>query len=52
MKPLEPHEAGYIQKLIERTFNDPEGVRRELEAKLEANGHLSLAEFNILEAIK
>jgi len=48
MKPLEPHEAGYVRKLIERALTDPEGVRRELEAK----EHLSLAEFNILEALK
>ena len=48
MKPLKPHEAGYIRRLIERALTDPEGVRRELEAK----EHLSLAEFNILEALK
>jgi len=48
MKPLKPHEAGYIRKLIERALTDPEGVRRELEAK----DTLSLAEFNILEALK
>ena len=52
MKPLEPHEAGYIRRLIERALTDPESVRRELEAKLEAKEHLSLAEFNILEALK
>jgi len=48
MPKLEPHEKGYIQSLLERLEKDPEGLRRELEAK----EHLSLSEFAILDAIK
>jgi len=48
MPKLERHERGYIQSLLERLEKDPEGLRKELEAK----EHLSQPEFVILDAIR
>ena len=42
------HPKGYLRELVERAKVDPEGVRRELEAK----GDLSQTEFAILEALR